>query len=84
MRCRTRIQAMRGKQAKPCRVLKLWVGAGGYRRPEKSPQERVTFKLHLRAIDSRKTKHTEKHRKCASQAREVKFPKENGAVGKCL
>ena len=42
---------MRGKQAKPCRVLKLWVGAGGYRRPEKSPQERVTFKLHLRAID---------------------------------
>ena len=42
---------MREKQAKPSRVLKLWVGAGGYRRPEKSPQERVAFKLHLRAID---------------------------------
>ena len=34
-------------------------------------------------FDSRKTKHTEKYRKCASPAREVKFPKENG-VGKGL
>ena len=37
-----------------------------------------------KVFDSRKTKHTEKYRKCASQAREVKFPKENGAVGKGL